>query len=37
MELDEAHAIIGSPMVDNTDGNITLSSFSYAKVEKTGH
>ena len=37
MELDKAHAIIGSPMVDNTDGNITVSSFSYAKVEKTGH
>ena len=31
MELDKAHAIIGSPMVDNTDGNITVSSFSYAK------
>ena len=37
MELDEAHAIIGSPMVDNTDGNVTVSSFSYAKAEKTGH
>ena len=37
IELDEAHAIIGLPMADNTDGNITVSSFSYAKVEKTGH
>ena len=37
IELDEAHAIIGLPMADNTYGNITVSSFSYAKVEKTGH
>ena len=35
--LDEAHAIIGSPILNDNDGNTTESSFAYAKVEEIGH
>ena len=37
MGLDEAQAVMGSPMVDNAGGSRTVSSFLYAKVPKTGH
>ena len=35
--LDEAHAIIGSPVLNDNDGNTTEISFAYAKVEEIGH
>ena len=35
--LDEAHAIIGSQVLNDTDGNTTESSFAYVKVEEIGH
>ena len=35
--LDEAHAIIGSPVLNDTDGNTTESIFAYAQVEEIGH
>ena len=37
MGLDEAHAIIGSQVLNDTDGNTTVSSFAYGKVEEIGH
>ena len=37
MALDEAQAVIGSRVDDHTSGNITVSNFDYAVVEKTGH
>ena len=37
MGLDEAQAVIGSPTKDDVFVNITVSSFGYAAVDKTGH
>ena len=37
MGLDEAQAVIGSHTKDDTGGNIIVSKFEYAVVEKTGH
>ena len=37
MGLGEAQTIIGTPMVDDTDGKITRSNFAYALVEETKH
>ena len=37
MGLDEAHAVVGSPVTDDSSGNSTESKFAYAVVDKTGH
>ena len=37
MELDEAQAIIGSPMENDNGGNGTRSNFEHAEVVRTGH
>ena len=37
MGLDEAQAIVGSPMVNPIGGKRTVSNFVYAEVDKTGH
>ena len=37
MGLDEAQAIVGSPLMKLTGGKRTVSNFVYAQVDKTGH
>ena len=37
MELDEAQAIIGSPMGNDNGGNSTRSNFQHAEVDSIGH